>query len=89
MKKFAVWEPSNETAAKATEIEADTHGQAAFLCASKRKIGYQDATYIAFDGTEAQTVRIEAQVWYAVVDVSEPLQAVRAVNNSPVSPNAS
>ena len=89
MKKFLVWEPAVYSAREAEEIEADTHGQAAFLCASKRGIGHREATFFAYDGTEARTVKVEPRTWYAVVGVSEPLQTVRAENDSPPSTDAS
>ena len=89
MRTFSVWEPAIESSDKATKVEADTHGQAAFLCAAERKIGHRGATYGVVDNTESRMVTLEPRTWYAVVGVSEPLWTVTTENDSPPSTDAS
>jgi len=84
VKKFWVWEPALESVDKATIVESESHGQAAFVAASERveSIGYRSATLLVFDGEELRSVEIEARTWYAVKDVSDPIPYVTTKNDA-------
>lgn len=73
-KNFLVWEPKIEGPEHASIIEAQTPGQAAFLAASARNIGFRSADYVVSDGKRRVNVKIEPKVWYQVGSVSEPYE---------------
>jgi len=69
--KYQAWESTAEET-NATEVEAYSPGQAAFLAAAERQPGPRPIEYIVSDGKSRFNVKLVVEHWHRVESVSDP-----------------